>query len=99
SIWLGISPVTDAEKRVSFVELAAELYPSGPDHNSLWERAGGKDSDLTHHGSGVGRWRDAVRAIQNGKKPPFSKLMQEMRRDFGANPKLRIMADDPLFRN
>lgn len=99
SIWLGISPVTDAEKRESFVELAAELYPSGPDHNSLWERAGGKDSDLTHHGSGVGRWRDAVRAIQNGKKPPVSKLMQEMRRDFGANPKLRIMADDPLFRN
>ncbi|MGM5034949.1 effector-associated domain EAD1-containing protein [Tardiphaga sp. 803_E3_N1_3] len=97
-IWLGISPVTDTEKREALIELAGELYPTGPDHDGLWERAGGKNSDLTHHGSGIGRWRDALRAIQNGKKPPISKLIQQMRNDFGANPKLRAMADDPLFR-
>lgn len=97
-IWLGISPVTDADKRESLAQVAAELYPSGPDDNNLWERAGGKHSDLTHHGSGISRWRDALRAIQNGKKPSIASLIQEMRSDFAANPKLRVMADDPLFR-
>lgn len=97
-IWLGISPATEAEKWESFVDLAAELYPSGPDHNGLWERAGGKDSDLTHHGSGIGRWHGAVRIIQNGKKPKISKLVHEMHKDFGANQKLATIVKDTLFR-
>lgn len=97
-IWLGVSPVTDADKRESLAQVAAELYPRGPDDNSLWERAGGKDSDLTHHGSGISRWRDALRSIQKGKKPSIATLIQEMRGDFAENPKLRVIADDPLFR-
>jgi len=97
-LWLGIAPVTDTEKWESFIQLAAELYPSGPDYNSLWERAGGRDSDLIHHGSGTTRWRDALSQLQKGKPPQVGQLVREMRNDFGGNSKLRLLADDPLFR-
>lgn len=95
---LGLAPVTTTEKWESFMQLAAELYPSGPDYNSLWERAGGRDSDLVHHGSGNSRWRAAVREMQRGKPPRIAQLVREMRNDFEGNPKLRLLADDPLFR-
>jgi len=94
---LGISPVTDTEKLESFVQLASELYPGGPDHNSLWERAGGRDSDLVHHGSGIARWRAALKEIQHGKPPRIAQLVREMRNDFEGNSKLPLLADDPLF--
>lgn len=94
---LNLSPISDADKWESFTQLAADLYPSGPDHESLWERAGGRSSDLSHSGSGIWRWRDAVRSIQRGKPPGFDRLIREMRRDYEANAQLRLLADDPLF--
>lgn len=94
---LNLSPVTASEKWDSFMQLAAELYPSGPDHNSLWERAGGHDSDLVHQGSGNSRWRAAVREIQRGKPPRIAQLVREMQNDFEGNPKLHLLANDPLF--
>ncbi|AGA08858.1 hypothetical protein CN151_29520 [Sinorhizobium meliloti] len=95
--FLNLSPISDAEKWESFAQLAADLYPSGPDHESLWERAGGRAFDLSHSGSGIWRWRDAVRSIQRGKPPSIDRLIREMRRDYEANAQLRLLADDPLF--
>ncbi|WP_312144658.1 effector-associated domain EAD1-containing protein [Brevundimonas sp.] len=97
-VLLGVTQVTDAEKRDSLVELAAGLYPSGPDHEHLWERAGGKNADLMHHGSGIVRWREAIQAIQNGRKPTLPRLIDQMRLDYPNNAKLRIVAAEPLFR-
>lgn len=96
---LGLSPVSATEKWSVLTELAAELYPSGPDQGALWERSGGRDADLHHHGTAKERWRGAIRDIQNGRQPRVSRLIQEMRADYAENANLRLMANDPLFRN
>lgn len=97
--FLGLSAVSANEKWDLLAGQAAELYPNGPDQEGLWERAGGKDSDLHHHGSGTERWRNAIRGIQNGRQPRISKLIKEMRLDFPGNQNLQFIANDPLFRN
>jgi hypothetical protein len=97
--FLGLSPVSASEKWDVLTELAAQLFPNGPDQDALWERSGGRDADLRHQGTGKERWRGAIRDIQNGRQPRVSRLIQQMRADFPENPNLRLMADDPLFRN
>ncbi len=97
--FLGLSPVSAVEKWEVLTELAAELFPNGPDQDALWERSGGRNADLRHHGSGKERWRCAIRDIQNGRPPRVSKLIHQMRNDFPENPNLRLMANDPLFGN
>ncbi|MCG7324651.1 effector-associated domain EAD1-containing protein [Achromobacter sp. ACRQX] len=96
---LGLSAVSVTQKWEVLLELAAELFPNGPDQDALWERSGGRDADLRHHGTGKERWRSAIRDIQNGRQFHVSRLIQQMRIDFPENPNLRLMADDPLFRN
>lgn len=95
---LQLSPLTDAEKWNSFVQVATDLYPSGPDHLSLWDRAGGHNSDLVHIGTGSWRWQDAVRQMKNGKPPRIANLVREMRKDYSNNQNLRLLAEDPLFK-
>ncbi|NHO43039.1 hypothetical protein GOB83_12775 [Acetobacter fabarum] len=97
-MFLDLSSVSSAEKWHSLVELAAELYPKGPDQEVLWSRAGGRDSDLRHHGTGKERWHSALRDIQNGRPPRISKLIREMRVDYPQNTNLSMLADDTLFR-
>ncbi|MBO9575601.1 MAG: hypothetical protein J7494_07695 [Sphingobium sp.] len=97
--FLGLSPVSVTQKWDVLAELAAELFPSGPDQDALWERSGGRDADLRHHGTGKERWRGAIRDIQNGRQPRVSRLLHQMQADFPENPNLRLMANDPLFRN
>ncbi|UJW77685.1 GAP1-N1 domain-containing protein [Rhizobium sp. SL42] len=94
---LGLSPLAEREKWESFIQIAAELYPNGPDNLNLWDRAGGRDSELIHHGSGLSRWRDAVTQMQRGKPPRVGQLVREMRKDYENNSNLRFLADDPLF--
>lgn len=97
-MFLDLTSVSSAEKWDSLVELAAELYPEGPDQDALWSRAGGRDSDLRHHGTGKERWHAAFRGIQNGRPPRASKLIGQMRADYSENPYLRMAAGDALFR-
>jgi hypothetical protein len=97
--FLGLSPVSVTQKWDVLTELAAELFPNGPDQDALWERSGGRNADLRHHGTGKERWHTAIRDIQNGRQPRVSRLIQEMLADFSENPNLRLMANDPLFRN
>ncbi|ABS65489.1 hypothetical protein Xaut_0231 [Xanthobacter versatilis] len=98
-MFLDLSSVSSAEKWDTLVELAADLYPKGPDQDALWSRAGGRESDLRHHGTGKERWHAALRDIQNGRPPHVSKLISEMRTDFPQNPNLRMLAGDALFRS
>lgn len=97
--WLShISPLSSLEKWDLLADLAAELYPYGPDQDGLWERAGGKGSDLNRNGSGGARWHEALRQVRLGKPPRISKLLGEMGKDYGQNPHLRSLASDYEFR-
>lgn len=95
---LGVSPVSIAEKWKALEELAADLYPNGPDDTGLWDRAGGKDADLKSFGSGRTRWRDAMTQLQRGRGPRVSSLLEEIRRDYPANDELRALLASGLFR-
>ncbi|MQW88689.1 effector-associated domain EAD1-containing protein [Sinorhizobium saheli] len=91
---LNLSAVTSDEKWTVFEELAVDLYPTGPDDNELWDRAGGKKWDLQTFGNGRSRWHDAIAQIRRGKGPRPSRLLGEMRRDFPLNDQVRYLASD-----
>lgn len=95
--FLGLTPVSESEKWEAFEELAAELYPAGPDHDDLWRRAGGKDADLKHRGNGHDRWRQALRKIRYGKRPRPTALLKRMLEDYPRNEHLRYLSDNHVF--
>ncbi|MFC4929291.1 GAP1-N1 domain-containing protein [Massilia sp. GCM10023247] len=95
--WYGLSEVTPQEKWNAFEDLAAELYPAGPEQDAIWERAGGKDADLSWGGNGRYRWHDALSRTRRGKLPSASNLLREMLIDYPANPKLNSLAADAEF--
>lgn len=91
---LDLSEPTASEKWESFANVAAELYPSGPDHDELWSRAGGKNSDLPKSGSGGSAWRTVIGQMRNGRGPSPMMLLRVMRQDYGSNEQLRYLAND-----
>lgn len=96
---LGLSAVSSHEKWTVLEDLAADLYPNGPDHNEIWGRAGGRDADLRSFGSGRSRWRDAIGQMRRGRGPRPAQLLDEMRQDFPQNDQVRYLASDPDLRN
>lgn len=94
--FLGLTQVTSAKKWDSLLELAADLYPNGPDQEGLWERSGGRNADLWG-GNGRSRWRGALREIRRGKGPRVEKLLREMQSDYAANAGLRFLSEDREF--
>ena len=63
--------------------VAAALYKTGPQHDSLWSRAGGDVSSLDLSGSGRAMWHRAVRKLQNGGGgTTASRLVSAMRDDY-----------------
>ena len=93
----GLVPISEFEKWEAFQELAAELYPSGPDEDGLWERAGADDADLSTGGDGRTRWRNVIRKMRNGKGPTPSALLARMKEDFPNNERIPHLAGDPIF--
>lgn len=95
-LWrFGISKPTIDDKWRGFEEAACELYPTGPDHEQLWSRAGGKNSDLpgaSQHGAA--RWHSTLRSLRHGGRPHVRDLLRVMCDDFGGNEKLRLLASD-----
>jgi len=92
---LGISKPSAAEKWNAFEKEARELYPSGPDSDELWSRAGGKNSDLPGRSqNGATRWHTALNLIRYGARPTVRELLAVMRRDFPLNEKLRLYTSD-----
>ena len=94
---LAIRPVLDHEKWDRFQELAAQLYPEGPDALEVWERAGGANAELPTTGEGRTRWRRAVRNVRNGKSPTPAALLTAMMEDYPNNEQLPLLAEDRLF--
>jgi hypothetical protein len=95
--WLGVSPVSHDEKWQILEDLTADLYPTGPDHNELWDRAGGRQADLQSNGNGRTRWHNAIGQIRHGKGPHAARLLEEMSREHPRNDQLRRLAADPDF--
>ena len=95
--WLGVSPVSYDEKWQVLEDLAADLYPTGPDYNELWDRAGGRQADLQGHGNGRARWHNAIGQIRHGKGPRAAQLLWEMYHEHPRNEQVRRLAADPDF--
>jgi hypothetical protein len=95
---LDIAPVSSAEKWQVLEDLAADLYPYGPNDHEVWERAGGKPADLQNHGTGRSRWHDALAQIRRGRGPRVAYLLDAMHQDFPMNTQLRYLAADSEFR-
>ena len=93
----ALVPISEYEKWEALQELAAELYPGGPDDDGLWERAGGDDADLFFGRDGRTRWRDALRNVRYGKGPTPSALLARMMEDFPHNERIPHVAGDPVF--
>ncbi|BCA26727.1 hypothetical protein PtoMrB4_07040 [Metapseudomonas otitidis] len=92
---LGVSKPTAAEKWQAFEDEAGELYPSGPDNNELWSRAGGKNADLPGKSqNGATRWHKALSSIRSGGRPTARELLTVMCLDFPVNEKLRLFIND-----
>lgn len=92
---LGISKPSATEKWKAFEEEACELYPSGPDSDELWSRAGGKNSDLPGRSqNGATRWHTVLSSIRYGSHPTTRELLAVMCQDFPLNEKLRLYAND-----
>jgi hypothetical protein len=92
---LGISKISAAEKWKAFEDEVCELYPSGPDSDELWSRAGGKNSDLPGRSqNGSTRWHTALNSIRFGGRPTSHDLLKMMCKDFPMNEKLRLYIND-----
>jgi hypothetical protein len=94
---LGLTSVSEDEKWTALEELAADLYPTGPDCNVLWDRAGGQDADLQNFGNGRVRWHDAIGQIRRGKGLQLDRLLGEMKRDFPFNDQVCYLANKTDF--
>lgn len=91
---LNLSAVSRDEKWDGLAVLAAELYPEGPEQRDLWERSGGKGSDLVRLVTGAEMWRRALRLVRNGSGPSARSLLAEMQKDYKNNQDLRFIAAD-----
>ena len=99
SIWqrwmLGISKPSVEDKWRAFEEIACEFYPTGPDHDQLWSRAGGKNSDLPGQSqNGRTRWHIALKSLRYSGFPPVRDLLRVMCNDFSGSDKLSLFASD-----
>lgn len=92
---LGITKLSADDKWKAFEDEARELYPSGPDSNELWSRAGGRNSDLPgQYQNGATRWHSALYSVRSGSRPKARDLLKIMSHDFPMNEKLRLFLGD-----
>ena len=94
---LGINSLSKADKWDLFEEVAVELYPSGPDQDELWERAGGRNGDLEKQGTGSVRWKAVLRRMAQGQNPRPARLLSAMLQDYPSNDRLGFLANDYEF--
>jgi hypothetical protein len=80
-------------------EVLVDLYPHGPGDRSIWERAGGDASELRTGSTGKERWKSTIHFLRNGggKNVNGNSLLQEIRREYWGNDKLRQL-DEALRR-
>jgi hypothetical protein len=79
--------------RVEFWEVllrkGTDLYPEGPNQHGLWERSGGKRSDLHNNGSSKQIWNNAIGHIKSGGSPRPEDLLNTMIEDYSFDNSLK----------
>lgn len=79
----------------SLLPLLAELYPQGPQDQSIWERAGGDLAQLDLTQNGRTQWFSALKTLQaggGGRNITMQSLFQCLVVDFPQNPKIKLLA-------
>lgn len=74
-------------------EASCELYPTGPSHSAIWERAGGDGSTLDLNGTGQMQWHAAIRKIRYGGRMRAKDLVTAMIEDFPLNARLQYLLE------
>ena len=69
-------------------ETAVDLYPSGPNEMSLWERAGGHKADISIDKPGRQQWEVIIGRMKNGSVMSATQLVDAMLIDYASNPAL-----------
>jgi adenosylhomocysteine nucleosidase len=73
----------------AFERLLVELYPTGPTHNQLWNRAGGDLATLHLGQTGKAAWHSALQQLRNGgggMDITFVRLLDSVFEDYPNNP-------------
>ncbi|GAB3857100.1 hypothetical protein GCM10028822_30260 [Hymenobacter terrigena] len=84
---------TPAEAK-QLVTVASELYPSGIQTGSIWERAGGRVADIAVSQNGRAQWQEAARWLRTGGRGgTFATLLEEMMQDYPDNPALLALSE------
>ena len=96
-LWLGLKPLSESEKWEAFENLATELYPRGPNEEGIWERAGGKNADLSLQENGRSQWRKVLGKSRHGKGVRPIAILKAMQRDFPHNEQVVHLISDPAF--
>jgi len=79
-----------ADKWSKLHKLMIELYPGGPQDQSIWERAGGDLSRLTLTGSGYAKWFSALKILRlgGGGEISQSSLLLTAQEEFPHHPEI-----------
>ena len=81
-------------------DIALELYGYGPGDGGLWQRAGGKESDIPKLDTGKASWRKVLGDAEKGKADvDVGKLLKTMGDDYPNHRMLGRLRYDPLFRS
>lgn len=78
-----------AQTSKQLVNLMAELYPSGPKDQDIWQRSGGDLSRLNLTGHGRSQWFSALKILEQGgggSDISINKLINEVKSDFPNHP-------------
>lgn len=87
---LGWSAMFSDDEAWGAIETEATvLYPSGPSHNELWSRSGGKNEELPMGESGKAIWHKCLKELRAGRGPEPARLIAIMLEDYPRNETLR----------
>lgn len=86
---LNESKPIDAAAWQTLEKLVVELYPTGPAHNQLWDRAGGDLAALQLGQTGKAAWHSALQQLRyggGGAEINFTRLLDCVLDDYPNNP-------------
>jgi hypothetical protein len=93
----GSSTPVSAKWRI-LEEIALELYGYGPADGRLWQRAGGRESDIPKKGTGADAWRKVLGDAEKGKGAiRVAELIKVMAEDYPYNRALQKLRWDSKF--
>ena len=84
--------VTEVDIDHALEALLAQLYYWGPGNDHIWERAGGRMSDVVISGqSGSEQWKNAIRKVTRGNYVTRTKLLRVAIEDHPNNTQLDVL--------